>query len=278
MKKFSLLRSLVYGGLTVSFGAGLNGCGVKGDLQTSKVKVTNGVEVSPGAYPEVVELAMLFEDGSARCTGTFVNATQVLTAAHCVAEVDFENPEVYVVVDAQDDNGLPQKRALGKAISVAVHPDYPNDQSIRPSDLAVVDFEEGVSLAQAELRSKPAKKGEKLTIVGYGHNLTYMDYFGLNGEGGGLKRDGTNVVDDVADGFITFIGTPQAAEGIEPGTKALAGSGDSGGPLFIDGKLAGVTSGGGLYWAGSGYDGLSYYVDINSESSRSFLETVLKTK
>jgi hypothetical protein len=105
-----------------------------------------------------------------------------------------------------------------------------------------------------------------------------MDYYGLNGAGGGLKRDGTNVVDDVADGFITFIGTPQAAEGIEPGTKVLAGSGDSGGPLFIDGKLAGVTSGGGLYWAGSGYDGLSYYVDINSESSRSFLETVLKTK
>lgn len=278
MKKFSLLRTVVYGGFTVSLSAGLNGCGVKGEAPASKVKVTNGIEVSADAYPEVVELAMLFEDGSSRCTGTFVNATQVLTAAHCVAELDYENPEIYVVVDAQDDNGLPQKRALGKGLNVAIHPDYPHDQSIRPSDLAVVDFEEGVSVAQAELRTKPAKKDEQLTIVGFGQNVTFMDYFGLNGTGGGLKREGTNVVDDVADGFITFIGTPQASEGIEPGKKALAGSGDSGGPLFIDGKLAGVTSGGGLYWAGAGYDGLSYYVDINSESSRSFLETVLKTK
>lgn len=266
-------------GIFSTFALGACGVGQQAiDQQESRLKVTNGVAVEQNSYPEVVEIVTGYQNGSiGRCTGTFMNDYQLLTAAHCVVGTDMGDPQVYVLEEDVDEAGQAFKKAGAKALSIAVHQDYPDDQSIQPTDLAVVDFPANTSEHFAQLRTAKPKKGEDLKIVGYGNNRTYMDYFGLSGDGGGVKRDGVNVVDEVVDGYITFIGIPEASsEEVEAGTQSLAGSGDSGGPLFIDGQLAGVTSGGGLYWAGEGYLGLSYYVDLNSQSSQDFLKEALK--
>ncbi len=99
----------------------------------------------------------------------------------------------------------------------------------------------------------------------------------MTGSGAGVKRAGTNSVGSVSGGFINFDGLPEADGETTPGTLVASGSGDSGGPLFVSGQLAGVTSGGGLPRDGrGGYYATSKYVDVNSVYVKSFLNSQLK--
>ena len=67
------------------------------------------------------------------------------------------------------------------------------------------------------------------------------------------------------------------------GEQSASGAGDSGGPLFIKEKgalhLAGVTHGGSLIESKSGdMAKRSVYVDLNSESSKKWLEQMTAAK
>ena len=78
--------------------------------------------------------------------------------------------------------------------------------------------------------------------------------------------------------MIEFVGTPdEKTEGLDQGLYSLSGSGDSGGPLFIKGRLAGVTSGGGV---GQDQDGkyvfIAQYVSLRSKTSQALLKKALK--
>ncbi|RYZ83462.1 MAG: trypsin-like serine protease, partial [Proteobacteria bacterium] len=66
-------------------------------------------------------------------------------------------------------------------------------------------------------------------------------------------------------------------EGMTAGQYVASGSGDSGGPMFVKGKLVGVTSGGGISKTPDGVElAISFYVDLNSSISKQFLSTVIK--
>ncbi|WP_176736832.1 trypsin-like serine protease [Oligoflexus tunisiensis] len=239
-------------------------CGVA-PADRSEVKVTNGREVAESEYPSVVMLYDSVQGGI--CTGTFITPTVVLTAAHCsmAGEVDADGiVDLELAIVRIVDHENKQAELVATSTRIVRNPLWDaNGRNVNKYDLSLVTFPEGTAQGISELAPTAAKARDTFTIVGYGLNQT-KDM--SNGESAGMKREGVNTVTAVRDGFIQFTGKDATTTG--DGTDSSSASGDSGGPLFIDGKVAGVTSGGG--WGGFGR-ARSMYIDLWSSESRAFL-------
>lgn len=247
----------------------LTACGQKPtDRAVSSIKVTNGSEISNDDFPGVV---LLYDAkvGSI-CTGSFVTETIVLTAAHCTmggeidrnGEVDHELQLVEI-----EDNDKSKARVVATSTRVVRNPmwDFAG-RNVNRYDLGLVFFEPGVAKDVLPIAAEPAEVGDEFVIVGYGLNTSDMK----DSSSAGIKRMGRNRVSVVQSGFIQFDGKNKTTSA--DGTDVAAGSGDSGGPLFIDDQIAGVTSGGG--WGGFGRT-RSLYIDLHSSTSRDFLESFI---
>jgi secreted trypsin-like serine protease len=271
MRRFG--TSLATTTLTVLALAGFtSGCGSSTNEQ-STTKVTHGREIAESEFPSVVLLYMQTAEGASICTGTFVNNYQVVTAAHCVDGLSTTRPSLYYVSPGAN-GGL---SANAQAVSLKRNSRFDISKGVSGSDLAVVSFSPNTAPATSEFASAPPKQDDPLTIVGYGNNETIQTETGIDGQGSGVKRVGTNKVFSIEEGLITFVGTSKASEPSLPvGENSLSGSGDSGGPLFINGRLAGVTSGGGFSTQQDGSRiAVSLYVDLTSAESRAFLATAI---
>ncbi len=251
----------------------LIGCGTS--AQNSETKVTNGHEISESTFPSVVLLTILDANDKVAgiCTGTFVNDSQVVSAGHCVEGLNPADPAMAFLTKDKDGNP-----ALLKAESFARHPNYSIRLGVSAYDVSVINFPAGSAPAISPRATRSPSAGQSFTIVGYGNNVNEFDSWGrMTGSGAGKKRAGTNSVGSVSGGFINFNGLPEADGVTTQGTLVASGSGDSGGPLFVNGQLAGVTSGGGLPSDGrGGYYATSKYVDVNSAYVKSFLSSQLK--
>ncbi len=267
------MKLVVVSGLTLHLWA----CGTAPNADQSSIKVTNGREIKDTDYPSVVFIASEVPDGVASCTATFVNDSQVVSAAHCVEGTSSSSPAIYLVKQTIV-NGQPQLTALAKAVKWVRNPSYNFDDGVNNLDISVITFPENSAPATSTITKAVPKSGDELTIVGYGNNRNYIDGSGeFTGSGAGKKRVGTNTVAAVTDGMIQFIGAPEASSDLTLGDYALSGSGDSGGPLFINGRLAGVTSGGGVSRTQDGQKVfVSQYVDLTSAESQSVLKRALK--
>jgi V8-like Glu-specific endopeptidase len=144
------------------------------------------------------------------CTGTLIAPNKVLTAAHCVLTQKKPYKVIYPIYFYKGDMLGPKF----KATSVATHPSYDGGNK---ADLAVFMLDKNVPAAPPySMASTPPKKGEKITIVGYG--------LADNGAGAdGWKRRGENEISAVYPAIFTFSGGAG---------KALTCHGDSGGPAF----------------------------------------------
>jgi hypothetical protein len=169
------------------------------------------------------------------------------------------------------------------AVSLKYHPGYTVvPGKLSNHDLAVVTFPRNSAPATTPLYSHTPSVGQKFTIVGFGVNdYKYDDSGQQTGSGSGTKRKGENEIYQVEDGMIKFYGIPTASDAtVAQGQDVASGSGDSGGPLLIDGSLAAVTSGGGLAQA-TDEEGRSFtvkvsnYVDLNESSNADFLQATL---
>ncbi|MFW7379972.1 MAG: trypsin-like serine protease [Oligoflexus sp.] len=256
MRGFTLVMALA--GLTAA-------CGGEAPKEGSKIKITNGMEIPNGEFPSVV---LLYDAAAGSiCTGTFVTETIVLTAAHCSmsGRVDSDgNVDMTMSIIEITDAANKEAEVVGTSTKVVRNPQWDrNGKNVNRYDLGLVYFERGVARAVSEIASKPARSGDQFTIVGFG--LSSNDQ-----STAGIKRMGENRVSSMSGGFIQFTGKSGTTNG--DGTDSSAGSGDSGGPLFINGELAGVTSGGG--WGGFGRT-RSLYVDVHSDTSKEFLKKYL---
>jgi hypothetical protein len=257
----------------------LIGCG-SADKEASAVKVTNGIEIAESEFPSVVFIVAQTREGLANCTATFVNDAQAVSAAHCVEGTSERNPAVYLIEQKMVAGRL-QMRAVAKAQRWFRDANYDINDGVGPLDVAVINFPADTAPGTSELAVEDPQVGDELTIVGYGNNRNYVDTYGeLSGSGAGKKRKGNNKVGNVTDdGMIQFLGLPEAVSEVEAGIYSLSGSGDSGGPLFINGRLAGVTSGGGF---GETRDGdqvfISQYVSLRSKTSQALLKKALKAE
>lgn len=263
----------------------LSACGQK---ISSDPNVVNGKVIDSTEYPEVVMIYSTAEvDGEQKagmCTATFISDSTVLTAAHCTMLGEVVDPRTGKVdlsidiirVQKDEEGKIINKEVLATSVAAYRNPDWDAEfkkQQVNNYDLGVVVFPEGTSQHIANIRTSKPQIGEELTVVGFGLNYVPSSQEDVDSSSAFIKRMGHNKVSKPwlgsFDGFIYFEGATETTTA--DGSNANASSGDSGGPLFIDGKLAGVTSGGGRSLWGTG---VSLYIDLQSEISKKFLNKI----
>ena len=244
---FCLLRNglQVFGALLLIMG--MNGCGAKGPAGQD-LRVINGVTAEPGEYPEVVFLKI---PDLGKCTGTFITSSLVLTAAHCTAigGPTGADGKADITIDWISFRGREGGRTEHHASSVAVYRNPAAEETltfgssrisatVNSADIALVEFPPGTSPARATLADTRPAPGDEVVMVGYGWISNHLF---TETTSNGYKRIGRNTIEEV-DGFITFKGSKFIDRDLV--NKSTMAPGDSGGPIFVDGKLVGVLSGG----------------------------------
>lgn len=105
-------------------------------------------------------------------------------------------------------------------------------------DIAICYSEEELNISNyPELYEKSDENGKKCSIVGLG---LHGDFITGCVKSDNKKRGGTNIIDNIEKDLL--ICTPSRKDSTHTDLEFLIGSGDSGGGLFIDGRLAGINS------------------------------------
>jgi len=165
----------------------------------------------------------LMQDGEAYCTGTLVDPTTVVTAAHCNPDGSAAGIQFAFGADVRDGgNGI-------NLVNVTNHPQYDDVDIV--NDIAVLKLEHAVDVTPIPVMNQTMGQdwiGRDVTFVGYG--IT-----GPNDEVTGVKRSVVIPLTEVAETTFTYA---------SPGKNTCQG--DSGGPALalVDGgfRLIGVTS------------------------------------
>ncbi len=223
-----------------------NACGVLGLAS----KIINGTACSTNNSP-VVQLIITNSDGqSGLCTGTMIDPSYVLTAAHC-----FEGTLRSVTV-IDNSNQIP-------APKVFIHSGYQptSDRTALINDVAIVQLSRATSLPVIPLMtSRGVDSGNIISIFGFGRDNQGTIQ---------VLRSGQMEVDDVTSNHISSTFNDE-------GSNTCFG--DSGGPAIAlngDGSpgIVGITS------TGSRFDCLagdvSKFTNVQGSSVLSFIKTVV---
>lgn len=182
-------------------------------------------------YPEVVLLRHTTANGAVAftCTGTLVSPTAILTAAHCLADVDGYNlTDMRVSSGSVWSNDVPER----KAVDWYMHPDYAVNGTEIVADLGVVLLDEPYTMAGRELKS------DALTTADIGRSLRYVGWGASsdNANDSGFYKRVANIP------LQGFEGEFLLAYDGENGSATCGG--DSGGPVFeiVDGEIAGLVA------------------------------------
>jgi secreted trypsin-like serine protease len=246
-------RSLLIAGLLATLTAPASAIVIRNDRTYAQ---HNSVFLTPGGggYQRVFENVGFLSSPSGTCSGTAINSSWVLTAAHCL--------------DARNVSAGGYRFSLGNfnftGAAKFVHPSWTGNLSAG-TDIALLRLSQAIprnvlsvfpSLWTTNFGSEI---GRTATVVGFGR--TGFGTTGSNVSFGGIKFAAQNVIDAYGNGrdnrgmslrtsnaiLMTDFDNPVTTLTNRTGGGALpyeglAAPGDSGGGLFIDNVLAGITS------------------------------------
>jgi hypothetical protein len=228
MKLLVRTQSILAGLALISLSSSLlQGCKAR-EAAGTRLKVVNGKPIADDSVPAVIQIQVAMGGGmSAACTATWVSDSTVLTAAHCITDARGDSSKISV------------SRGTGKGLKAVKH--YIHSSYLRSEangrDIAVLQFPKNSSNVFIPMALTQAKSGDDLIIIGFGkfdHKI---------GSSGGKKRIGTNKVRDVDyAGRIMFDGMISPTDKTGTGENVTNSQGDSGGPMIINNRVAGVSS------------------------------------
>ncbi len=173
-------------------------------------------------FKHIYKVCGMYEDNTLYCASCVViDSNWALTAAHVVKE-----SKVCIVKD--DSN----KYVVSNIIC---HKDYePNNFGYY--DIALLHIKDSIDLDfYPQMYENEDEVNKVCAIAGYGLTGTFETGIKISDD---KKRGGSNKIDKIDRHLL--ICSPSRVERTE--LEFLIGSGDSGGGLFIDGKLAGINS------------------------------------
>ncbi|HEU0113659.1 MAG TPA: serine protease [Thermomicrobiales bacterium] len=198
-------------------------------------QIAGGTPVPPGKYPFAASVRMHGVAGDFLCSGSLIDASHVLTAAHCTFDLGAARPfplDAYVVLVGQVDRTSTSCAACRKGVAaVAVDPAWTGAglEIVRPHDVAVLTLDAPVPAAIAQPIALIDSGGAGLDAAGQsaiaaGWGITTTD------------GDASNVLMEAP---LTVLGDAACgANSTQLCTQVVGGratcSGDSGGPLFVE--------------------------------------------
>jgi trypsin len=196
--------------------------------------IVNGTPTTAASSPWQVSLQ---SEGSYYCGGSILDATTIVTAAHCVEGETAAGTTIRAGVANSNDAGGQDVRVA----SITSHPDY---AETGVGDIAVIKLAEPLTF---DANVQPIATASRAEIAAA--DTATVTGWGAVGENDGDSPDQllTTTVPLVDDATCnTQLGTDAAGEVCAGGTGTDSCYGDSGGPLVVataDGpKLAGVVS------------------------------------
>ena len=188
----------------------LTSCGK--EEQNSDVKIDSGRFITSTSENKVSGVVSI-----GGCTATTVSDNTVITAGHCVSE----GGQVCVAA-----SGSQQRVCSNKVYT-------PSEwkRQAWESDIAVAIFPNGTFKNFFEVATEALQRSQPVVMVGYSkYSISSQD------SGKGSKRWGRNIVGSFQAGNVIITTYGSSAD------KVAVNPGDSGGPMFHECKLVGVTS------------------------------------
>ncbi|MYW05287.1 serine protease [Streptomyces sp. SID3343] len=210
--------------------------------------IVGGSPADTDTYPWAVALSSRATYGSARsgqfCGGTVIAPTKVLTAAHCMFDENgkrVDRPDLAVLQGRTD-----LRTTKGREVAVTgvyVNPRF--EQSAIDGDWAVLTLADALDTDSAPIVAQGADvyaEGSAATVIGWGDTTGNGDYSST------LRQVTVPLISDTTC-RTAYPGGPYGQ--YDPAGMVCAGerqggkdacSADSGGPLLLDGTLAGIVS------------------------------------
>lgn len=186
-----------------------------------------------------------------RCSGTLVSPTIYLTAGHCTFGADAVEIWFGEDINDREASGYPFSGADSVSGAPFTHPDY-DDSAFYLNDLGVVVLDEQVVLDEYgiipedgyfdDFFVKRGQNKQEFTAVGYGLQRSMPDQTGLTQASLERRQASVRIINQDA-----AFGEKKAGNSVLFTNNASSGgtcSGDSGGPIFVEGTttVAAVTS------------------------------------
>ncbi|MCX6128103.1 MAG: S1 family peptidase, partial [Proteobacteria bacterium] len=252
-------------------------CSLLAPLSCIKARSDSSLKVIAGnednqSLPSTVKLEFPSQDNQVieNCTGAFVRDDLILTAAHC--GVRFQGQVRITTI-------FNNSKIISSSDKPIIHPKYDAQiatetdmTKMTPYDLAFIKVPAGSAptSAIAKLASSPAKKGDQVTILGYG----FSDRAKTSKLGS--RRIGSTTIGDIRDNGMLVTAGAWTGDGDQSLGSSIM-QGDSGGALYNaqSKEIVGVVSANSNTSVNS--FGISYFTNIATEDSRSFIQTVMGT-